>query len=94
MRRAIDFTSNHTICLFQGESGRYWSSIHDSETDKPVWSMNGTTSDRSEAFDLACNRMDALAEAYISEGEPEDDGSGIDQQEHAKRNGVRAWGDK
>lgn len=90
MRRAIDFTSDHIIQVYQGSDGRYWSKIIKEGilTTAEVWEQVDTTDSRSEAFDLACNRMDALAEQYVSEGEPEDDGSGISEDEHADRNGV------
>ena len=88
-RRALDFTSNYRIEVVQSSaSGKYWSQLADESTNKVLWMMEGLTDSRSEAFDLACNRLDALAEQYVSEGEPEDDGAGISEQEHCQRNGV------
>lgn len=69
-RKAIHFTSNHTIEVLQAATGKYFSQIA-YLGNKVIWYMEGTTDDRSEAFDLACNRLDALAEAYVSEGEQE-----------------------
>jgi hypothetical protein len=87
-RRAIDFTTQHVIEVWQSEnSGRYWSQICQGR-DVAIWTMCDNTDSRSEAFDLACNRLDALAEQYVSEGEPEDDGSGLSEDQHADRNGV------
>jgi len=88
-RRAIDFTCNCSIEVCQSlATGRYWAQINDEQG--LAWQMQGDTDCRSEAFDLACNRLDALAEAYVSEGEqePEDDGAGISEQQHCQRNGV------
>ncbi len=71
-RRAIDFTSSRTIVVLQSEAtGRFWSEIRAWPDDGLVWEMTEPTDSRSEAFGLACNRLDALAEQYVSEGEPE-----------------------
>jgi hypothetical protein len=86
-RKSIDFTINHEIHIYQGYNGKYWSKIIEESTGNPVWELKESTT-YDDAATLAKYRLDALAEAWVEEGEPEDDGAGISEQEHCQRNGV------
>lgn len=72
MKRSLDFSSRYRIEVVQSEvTGKYWGQVVNDGDGTPLWVMKGSLESRSEAFDLACNRLDALAEAYVSEGEQE-----------------------
>ncbi len=94
-RKSTDFTIEIAIEVHEGTGGKYWSQLVNTGTINEkliVWQMKEMTDSRSEAFDLACNRLDAMTEKWLEEGETEDDGSGISEEEHAKRNGVNGAG--
>ncbi len=90
-RKAIDFLMDREIHVLHAANGKFWAQIVHNNVDIE-WELKECADSRQEAFDLACNRLDALAEAYVSEGEqePEDDGSGV--TDHARRNGVSGNG--
>ncbi len=64
--KSIDFTSQHSIVLNQGVSGRYWTQIVNAKGNI-VWELERTSDSWEEATEVAKNRLDSLAAAMVEE---------------------------
>lgn len=74
-RRAIDFTSYYEIVILQSAAnpGKFWSQIvHEARRDRDEWEQIGLSDSRAEALAAAESAMDKMAEAFLSQGEPDE----------------------
>lgn len=89
-RKAIDFTADYEINIVQSVAnpGKFWSQIQQTGSGMGVWLQTDVSDTRADALCKAEYELDRRAEAWLEEGEPEDDGAGISEDEHSDRNGI------